>query len=47
MFHGNSVNNTISDSVFKNITLKNSTPVISDSKYSSLKITNTEFNNLK
>ncbi|ORX82804.1 hypothetical protein BCR32DRAFT_292364 [Anaeromyces robustus] len=46
MFHGDYTNNEISDSVFKDITLKNSIPGFSDSKYSTYNITNTIFKNI-
>ncbi|OUM67535.1 hypothetical protein PIROE2DRAFT_4938, partial [Piromyces sp. E2] len=46
IFNGNFCRYNISDSIFKNITIKNSIPVISDSAYSHFTISNTEFKDL-
>jgi len=48
IFHGNHCGYEISDSVFKNISLKkNSIPAISDSAFSQFAISNTEFKDIK
>ncbi|OUM57021.1 hypothetical protein PIROE2DRAFT_18125 [Piromyces sp. E2] len=47
LFRGNYCGYNISDSVFKNIAIKNTIPVISDSAYSHFTISNTEFKDLK
>ncbi|OUM68068.1 hypothetical protein PIROE2DRAFT_4352 [Piromyces sp. E2] len=46
LIHGNNFNMNILDSIFTNITSKISIPVVTDSKYSSINISNTTFSNL-
>jgi len=46
LFLGHNNKFTISDSLFQNITIKNSLPYIADSKLSDFTISNTEFKNM-
>ncbi|ORX42861.1 hypothetical protein BCR36DRAFT_150195 [Piromyces finnis] len=46
IFHGNNFNFDISNTIFENITFKNSLPAIIDSKFSEISISNTTFRNM-
>jgi len=47
MIYGNYLNITITDSLFKNINLKKSLPVFCNTKYSTINILNTRFQDMK